>query len=305
MEIIGNKKSTLLIVALVVLVALGGGLSFLSLALLLRVMAPMEMLAVRWTYAALLFLFLALIGKVDIRLKGKSPWFLLLAGLAEPCAYAIFEAYGIKLTSTSMSAIFIATCPTATLIMGLLFFKRKTDIKTVLSIAVAFIGVAIATVFSPTFSMSGTKIGILCMFMAVLTAGIYSHSSAKASENFSPTTVTAYMAFEAAIFFDIICLFQGYSPRSLLLPFTDWNVMVNILFLSGFCSFAFYYCYNKLLSMVDTALASNASGSLITVVGVLAGILVAGDTWGWYTIVGMIVTLTGVWLSTRRMSELE
>ena len=53
---------------------------------------------------------------------------------------------------------------------------------------------------------------------------------------------------------------------------------------------------------VDAALATNVVGSLSTVIGVVTGILVLGDVWGWYTVVGIIITLTGVWLSTRCIS---
>ena len=61
--------------------------------------------------------------------------------------------------------------------------------------------------------------------------------------------------------------------------------------------------YNKLLQYVDAALGNNIVSSLSTVIGVVAGILIMGDLWGWYTIVGLAITLAGVWLSTLRMKE--
>jgi drug/metabolite transporter (DMT)-like permease len=79
--------------------------------------------------------------------------------------------------------------------------------------------------------------------------------------------------------------------------------MGNMLFLSVFCAFASYVCYNKLLSYVEPALGNNIVSSLSTVIGVVAGIIVMGDLWGWYTIFGMAVTLAGVWLASMRMRE--
>ena len=79
--------------------------------------------------------------------------------------------------------------------------------------------------------------------------------------------------------------------------------MGNMLFLSVFCAFASYVCYNKLLGYVEPALGNNIVSSLSTVIGVVAGIIVMGDLWGWYTIFGMAVTLAGVWLASMRMRE--
>ena len=79
--------------------------------------------------------------------------------------------------------------------------------------------------------------------------------------------------------------------------------MINLLFLGVFCAFASYWCYNRLLHYADAALANNIVSSLSTVIGVAAGVIVLGDFWGWYTIVGLAITLAGVWLSTMRMKE--
>ena len=132
---------------LITMVSLGWGFSFLFLGILLEVMAPAQMLAVRWTFTALEFLVLILIGKVRIHLKGKNLIVLLLPGLCEPCAYCILEAYGIKMTSISVSAIFVATIPCMTLILGIILFRHKADVKLVLSLLITFAGVAIATLF--------------------------------------------------------------------------------------------------------------------------------------------------------------
>ena len=189
------------------------------------------------------------------------------------------------------------------LILGILFFKHKADVKLVLSLLITFVGVAIATVFSPAFSIGGTRTGMVCMMFGVIAASMYSLSSKKASADFDAATVTTFMALEGGILFNIIALCQGYRLDTYLILFTDWSIMGNMLFLSVFCAFASYVCYNKLLSYVEPALGNNIVSSLSTVIGVVAGIIVMGDLWGWYTIFGMAVTLAGVWLASMRMRE--
>ena len=293
-----------LLVFLIAMVSIGWGISFISLAVLLKEMAPVQLLAARWGITALLFLILILCGKIRIHLRGKKNLlFLFLTGLFEPCAYSILETFGIKLTSASISAIFVATIPSMTLILGILLFKHRADVKLVLSLIITFVGVAVATVFSPAFSVGGTRVGMLCMFLGVIAASMYSLSSKKASADFDAPTVTAVMAFEGAILFNIIALCQGYRLDTFTIFLTDWTLLLNMLFLSVFCAFASYVCYNKLLNYVEPALGNNIVSSLSTIIAVVAGILVMGDLWGWYTIVGMAITLAGVWLASMRMRE--
>ena len=293
-----------LMVFLVAMISIGWGIAFISIAMLLQDMAPMQMLAARWSITALIFLVLILTGRIHINLRGKKNLiFLFLTGMFEPCAYSILEAYGVKLTSASISAIFVAAIPSMTLILGLLLFRNKTDGKTVFGLILTFVGVLIATVFSPTFSAYGTRTGMLCMMLGVIAASMYSLSSKKASADFDATTVTAFMAFEGAVFFNIIALFQGHRLDTFTILFTDWTIMANMLFLAVFCAFASYVCYNKMLNYVEPALGNNIVSSLSTIIGVVAGIIVMGDLWGWYTIIGMTITLAGVWISSMRMKE--
>ena len=48
---------------------------------------------------------------------------------------------------------------------------------------------------------------------------------------------------------------------------------------------------------------NTTSGSLSTIIGVVCGIIIMGDIWGWYTVIGLGITLIGVWLSTMRMRD--
>lgn len=298
----GNASLTL-ILFLIAMVSIGWGVAFLSLAVLLETMAPMQVIAARWTITALLFLGLILAGKIRIKLRAKNTVFLILAGLFEPCAYSILEAYGISLTSASIGAIFVASVPSMTLVLGIVFFRRRADIKLVVCLLITFAGVIVATFFSPEFQMSGTRLGMICMALGVVAGSLYSLSSQKASEDHDPGSVTAVMAFEGAILFNIIAFAKGHGIDTFIMPFSDWTLAGHMLFLSVFCAFGSYFCYNRLLNYVDAALAVNIVGSLSTVIGVVCGIIFMDDVWGWYTVLGLGITLAGVWLSSSRMKE--
>ena len=123
---------------LVPVVALLWGLSFLWTSAALETLDVMEVLALRWTVAAVLFLVLTGIGVVEVSYKGKNIKNVLAVGLTQPCIYAIFEALGVKYTTASESSIFIATIPLIVLIVGGLFLKEKTGKLTAAAIVIAF-----------------------------------------------------------------------------------------------------------------------------------------------------------------------
>ena len=67
----GEQKAKIsLMIFLIAMVSIGWGIAFISLALLLKHMAPMQLLAARWGITAFLFLILIVTGRVRIRLRG-------------------------------------------------------------------------------------------------------------------------------------------------------------------------------------------------------------------------------------------
>ena len=119
------------IYALVPLCALCWGFSYLGTTVALASLAPMQLLSLRWTVSALIFIILSALRIVRINYKGKDIRLILMVGILQPCIYSIFETMGIKLTTTSESSIFIATIPLMVLLIGSLFLHRKNSKKSV------------------------------------------------------------------------------------------------------------------------------------------------------------------------------
>ena len=287
------------IVACTATCTIAWGLSFSVMKILLNVIDPMQILALRWLLAAIIFSAMVLMGRIRIDLRSPYLKFALLAGLMEPCIYSILEIYGVDLMSASLSALFIATIPSMTLLIGACLFHRKINRLNAIGIVLAFVGVSIATVFVPGFSLSGTVLGVIVMIGAVVSAVFFSFSNVKASEEIDAKAMTFVMAVMGAVTFNLISLIMGYGAGMYVAMFTDWRVALGILFLGLGCSVFGYFTFNKLLALIDTSVANSFAGNLTTVIGVICGIIVAGDQWGIATIIGMLLTVLGVWLSSR------
>ena len=283
---------------LILICSLSWGFSYLGIKVTLDKLDTVQLLAIRWTIALILFLLLALFKVIKINLKGKSLKWILMTGLLQPCIYSLFETTGVKLTTTSESSIFIATIPLMVLIFGELFFHKKTSGKTKFSILLAFIGIGICVVFSPAFSLGGKGLGYLMLIGAVLTGAMYSFASSKSSENFSAIETTFVMAVLSCVFFNCLAFAMGYGVSGYVACVTDMKLLAGVLFLGICCSVLCYLIFNYVLAKLPTVIASNLVANGTTAVGVLAGCFIAGDPFGWYTIVGVGMTITGICLSS-------
>ena len=280
------------------------GFSYTAMDILLEAYEPVQIMTLRWMVAALLYVIPVLAGKIRFRFRGKAFKWLLLTALAEPCLYAVFETYGVKYTSASVSAVMIATIPAMTLITGVLFFKGRATVRGIAGIVLAFLGVIICTVFLPGASGGGMAVGLVSLLAAVFTGSLYTHFSAKAGEEYSAMSITAFMAFASVPWYAALNHLMGYGTATYTKLFSDPKLIAGILFLGVLCSAVCYQGYNYVLQhSPDTSTASNIVANLVTVSGVVIGILFRHDPAGWFTPVGLVITLFGVAVSAKEGSR--
>lgn len=164
-------------------------------------------------------------------------------------------------------------------------------------------GVVICVAFSPGFSLGGKGLGYLYLLGAVTSGAFYTYSSSKAAADFDAIEVTFTMAVMGAVFFNGVNLILGNGFQGFALCFTDMKVLGGVLFLGICCSCFSYLIFNFVLSKMPTAIGTNLVANSVTAVGVLSGCIFAGDPFGWYTVVGVALTITGVCISSRKEKE--
>ena len=122
-----EKNNKLIAYGALVLCATFWGWSFFATTVVVQIASPIEVIAIRWMIAAVIFLVLIAMGKIRIDLKRKETKLLMLTAFCQPFIYSLFETSGIKYTSTSESSIIISTIPCFTMILGVLLFTRKVS----------------------------------------------------------------------------------------------------------------------------------------------------------------------------------
>ena len=297
-----QRNNAILVVILTIIPAVGWGLVFLVMDILLDSLAPLQILASRWMLAAVTILILAALRVFPLQFSKENIGYLFLIGIVQAVLYPLLEIFGLSLTSASILSIFESLVPSFTVILGALFFHKKTDRQGVLSILVVIAGVVICTVFAPDFSAEGKILGYFLVLVSVIDSALYSQMVAKAGGTVNALTITTALCLTGAVMHNGIVFAQGDGFETYRLLLSNWPLLGAIAFLSIGSSILCFTAYNKAMALArNPGLAANISGGLATVVGAAAGIFIRHDTAGLYTVIGMIVILAGVALSTRKV----
>ena len=292
-----TKANTGKLYLLMFILSIVWGLSFIFAKFALEDLNTVEVLAVRWPMAAILFTLLVLfkVVKVDYKSKSKSDIrTLLLLVLCQPCLYAILEIVGLDYTTSSESSVIIAMIPLTVVVNSSIIFKEKVASKTKLGILIAFAGVICCIVFSPGFSIGGKGIGYLCLIGAVICGSFYSILGAKLGSKFTPMEITYAMTVGGGVWFFIWSLLAGNCMHPYKVLFAGGMCTWSLIYLGILCSFMAYLIYNISLANLSAALATCIISNSINVVGVIAGIIITKDPWGIYTVLGLLLIVFGI-----------
>lgn len=280
------------------------GLTFIGSKIALTALDAIEILAVRWTMSLLLFFVLVMFGVIKVKYRGKPVRKLLPVILIHPCINMICETCGIDLTTASESAIIYAMIPLAVVLLSLVVFKRHITWMTGSGIVLSFIGVTLAIAFSDSFSLAGKATGYLFLIGMVVTAALFTILSRDLSKWFSAMERTFAMAFAGTIWFNGLNVLRGNGINSYITCFQEPKAGLAVLFLGVVASFICYGIFNYVVGHIPAPQASSIQVNIITLTGVATGILFQGDSFGWYTVVGMILIVIGV-ITSNAQADME
>ncbi|MBK5246306.1 MAG: DMT family transporter [Peptostreptococcaceae bacterium] len=272
--------------------AIGWGVSFIGTKTALDYLDPIQVMAVRMTIAVITFGVFIAVGPVKLNFKNKSIKNLLILSIAQPCLYGIFEILGIDMTTASESAIILSMVPITVTVLSGIFLKEKIKFMTAGFVFLSFLGV-IVTVMD-NLSASGKTTGYMFLLLAVITGAVFTMLSKQISGSFGPIEITFVMTAVGFIFFNALNLIMGYGFEAYALTVQIPELLYAILFLGVICSVFAFIAYNHLIAAVPAYKASTLTLSVVTVTGVIAGIVFRGDPFTIHKVIGLVLILTGV-----------
>ncbi|HBM79277.1 MAG TPA: EamA family transporter [Clostridiaceae bacterium] len=273
------------------------GFSFLFTSIGLKMVNPMDLIAYRFSTAALIMTILWAVGFIKLSYRGKNLSGVILLSLCEPVIYFICETYGIKNTTSSLSGLMIALIPVVVTIFASIYLKERTNFYQILFIILSIAGVAVIVLLDGYEGGVSRPVGFVFLLGAVISAGSYSVLSRKLSESFTPFEITFVMMWIGAIFFNAVDIIQRINNNTLmgyLKDINNYNVIIPVVYLGVLSSVIAYILHNFMLAKLPASQAA-VFANLTTIVSVFAGIFINHESFYWFHILGGIMILAGVW----------
>jgi drug/metabolite transporter (DMT)-like permease len=269
-----------------------------------EVSSTFALLGWRFLIALVVMTSLVLLKAVKIDLKGKNLKTLILVALFCPCIYFIAETIGISNTTSSESGVVLACIPVASLIASTLILKKKPSKIQVTGILITLVGV-IVTVLAVGMSSSLSPVGYMFLVVAVISYSLYCVFVDKAAE-FSGAEITFVMLIAGAILCVVLALVEAITNGTVIaliqLPFVETTFLTAILYQGIGCSVIAFFMSNIAIANIGVNRTSSFIG-VATVVSILAGAIILGETFTILQIAGAVVIIIGVYVANMRVKE--
>lgn len=277
------------------------GFSFMFTKGALNFVTPNQLLAFRFTTAALVMTLLWALRVIKIKLRGRALRGVLLLALVQPVLYFCCETTGLNLTTSSEAGLMIALIPVFVTILAIFTLKEIPTPLQLLFIFTSVAGVGFIVIGGEGISGSGHGFGLLALLGAVIAAAVYDILSRWLSVQFRPVEITFVMMWIGALFFDATAVIEGLSksqPVQLFALLQVREVWSAILYLGIFSSIVAFFGTNYALSQIEAS-RSSVFANLSTIISVIAGICFLGEPFYWYHLTGGALILLGVWGTNR------
>ncbi|WP_308637542.1 DMT family transporter [Paenibacillus silvisoli] len=286
-----------LIYAALLLLSLIWGGSFYFIKILLHDFGPWSIAFLRSSFGLVVVLLIMLIFKRPFGFRA-IPWpaMFIMAMINTALPWALIGFSEQHLTS-SMASILNATTPVWTIIVGILFFRGKSNGMQWVGIGVATIGLLILLGVRPGALLSINGIGLLGMMTSTFCYAVGSQLSKRLSlRGCSMYQITYGTLLSSTIFSGVL----AFSTESITWPhLSSMDNVPNMIglgmFGSGFAYILFYYMVEKgsaeFASMVTYLVPSTA---------LIWGAVLLNETIHWNMLVGLVVILLGVFVASRK-----
>ncbi len=291
----GTQKNIGTAYILLVLRSLIYGSTVLFTGRLLQTTGVLDVLALRFLFAAAAFCVPVLTGLLRVDYRGKDLRLLALAAIFEPLGYFVFETLGIAGTSTVLANILGAVSPVIVILLETLLLRERTTSLQKLLLCVGIGGVLLISLASGSAGGSNTVTGVLCLLAAHTCGGLFLISSRRSAVQFTALEITFFTTLVGAVTFNGANLARRAAAGTLgdyFAPLRDPQNLMGLLFLAVMASLV-ATCINNYGVARLQASSVTALNGLSPLTGVLLGVLLDGEKLYWYHAVGGVLILAG------------
>jgi len=269
------------------------GITFVAFKLANESFGPITIVFFR-LFVSIFFLFgFALLFKRLMKIQKKDQKLFLLLAIVEPFFYFLGESYGLTMVTATVGAVIIATIPLIAPFAAYIIYKERLTRMNRIGLVVSFGGV-LMVILTKNQGLSANPLGILLLFVAVISAVSYSMIVKRLAKDYNPITITAYQSLYGLPMFIPLFLITDLPDLDIGAATTTSILAVTYLgvFGSGICFILFTIGIREL-----GAAKANIFANLVPVVAAILSFFLLKESMPLLKILGILVAILGLLMS--------
>lgn len=269
------------------------GMSFVWFKIVVKWYEPVTIIFLRLVISGVLMMvFMSAMHSWQTVKRRHLKYFFLLS-FTQPLCYFLGESFGLKMVSSTMASVIIATIPLFSTIAAFYMVHEKITFRVISGIVFSFAGIFLM-LFNADFSLNAAPIGIFLLFVAVFSAVAYSVIIRKIPQEYNPVTIIAYQnLIGAAYFLPLFLIFDFQHFISITPSRQAILAMLQLAFFASTLAYVFYIIAIKGIGVIR----ANVFANLIPVFTGIFSYFILREQFNALKIIGMLLVMCGVIVS--------
>ena len=290
----GAPRSTALVEASLLLTVFFFGTNFVAVKLVVADVPPVFFAAARFTLAGSLLFVISRFAERGTRLKRGDILPVLGLGVVGITLTQTVFTVGVGLTTAANTALVYSTSPVWGMLLGFALGLERPRLAGVLGICLSLVGVGFIVYGGLEFA--GTSlVGDALILAAAVFWGSYTVLSLGLLERYPPISLAAYAMILGGLVAFPLSLFDPHTLDPAAIDATTWTAAAYSMLFSS--AFGFAACGSGVSRVGANRVLIYQY--LVTLIGVSAGIVLLGESFGPEQLIGAAVIVAGVYLAKR------
>lgn len=282
---------------LVAAMAMWGGTWIAGRIIAQELSAPLAIAAIRFVVAGLVLAGVALIkdGRIPLPTSGKAVWTIWTLAFFGIFLYGLCFFFGLQRIPAGRGALVVALNPVTVVLVAWLLGQERMTARKALGSAIALAGcLTVIGNGDPLALIHGTVgTGEWLIVGCVLSWTAYTFIGRRATDMLSPLATTLHASLAGACLLGVAALIQGdIEPAA-----WSWRVWGSMSFLAIFGTAIAYTWFTDAVHRLGAGHAS-VFINLVPVFAVLQAALLLDEHLGLPVLIGGLLVIAGVWLTT-------
>ena len=280
--------------------ALFGSIAFSGKAIIIKLayrhgVDAVTLIMYRMLFALPMFVALAWwAGRGKAALERRDWWVVCGLGFCGYYLASFLDFAGLQYISASLERLILYLNPTLVLVLGVLLFKRRVNVRQMVALAVSYCGVLVVFGHEITLAGADVALGAALVFGSALSYAVYLVYSGEEVKRLGALRLTGLATTVACV----LCIAQFLVLR----PVSAMAVAPQVVWLSvlnaTLCTFAPVLMVMMAIERIGAAVTAQTGmvGPLSTI---LMGVLILGEPFTAWVAAGTVLVLAGIWLLAR------